>query len=211
MPILLLAKARGIRTVFYESAAQVVSPSVSARIAHIFVDELYYPWPQLERFFGRGRQYKPPILQPPASLSAEKKNLVLVIVGTHPKPFDRLLQLVDNIAPLFPDRAFVFQIGHSNYTPRHGKWFRFTDAKTIERLFTEARWVVAHAGVGTIMDALSHGVVPFVIPRLKKYGEHTNDHQVQIVKQLSKLGTIRTGSKEDLVAYLKTLPRGGST
>jgi len=203
LPILALARAQGIKTVFIESAAQVVNPSLSARLAYTFVDEFYYQWSSLRKFFPRGKRIKPLFRFRPME---KEKNLVFVTVGTHPMPFDRLLRMVDEIASDFPEYTFVFQIGHSNYIPKHGEWFRFTDAERIEALYREARWIVAHAGVGTIMNALEHGVRPFVVPRLKKYGEHTNDHQIEIVRILSENGLVLTGGLEELKAYLKTAP-----
>lgn len=201
LPILLLAKLRGVKTVFIESAAQVTRPSLSARIAYTFVDEFYYQWPKLQRFFPRGKRIDPLFNFVPAQ---KKENLVFVTVGTHPMPFDRLLRIADEVAPDFPDYKFVFQIGHSTYIPKNGRWFRFTDAKEIEALYRRAKWIVAHAGVGTIMNALEHGVVPFVLPRLREYGEHTNNHQIEIVEELRRRGLIKTGGKEDLMDYLRS-------
>ncbi len=199
LPILLLAKLRNVKTVFIESAAQVTHPSLSARIAYMFVDEFYYQWPTLRQFFPRGKQIGPLFRFKPTQ---KKENLVFVTVGTHPMPFDRLLRMVDQIAPEFPDYKFVFQIGHSTYLPKNGRWFRFTDAKEIEDLYRRAKWIIAHAGVGTIMNALEHGVIPFVLPRLRKYGEHTNDHQIEIVEILSSRDLILTGDTNALKEYL---------
>ncbi len=46
----------------------------------------------------------------------------------------------------------------------------------------EASAVVCHAGVGTILSALGTGKQPIVLPRLRQYGEHVDDHQLQITR-----------------------------
>src|ERR1051325_5672945 len=54
----------------------------------------------------------------------------------------------------------------------------------------EARVVIAHAGNGTLIHALREGKTPVVMPRRKLYGEHIDDHQVQIVGTLEQEGLI---------------------
>jgi UDP-N-acetylglucosamine--N-acetylmuramyl-(pentapeptide) pyrophosphoryl-undecaprenol N-acetylglucosamine transferase len=44
--------------------------------------------------------------------------------------------------------------------------------------------VVAHAGVGSALAAVQAGHAPLLIPRRKHYGEHIDDHQVQIAREL---------------------------
>jgi UDP-N-acetylglucosamine transferase subunit ALG13 len=49
----------------------------------------------------------------------------------------------------------------------------------------QARAIVTHAGCGTLLDAISLGHKPVVVPRLKRYGEHVNDHQLELLDALS--------------------------
>jgi UDP-N-acetylglucosamine transferase subunit ALG13 len=48
--------------------------------------------------------------------------------------------------------------------------------------------VVAHAGVGTAITALSAGKCPVLLPRRKRHGEHVDDHQVDIARALGSRG-----------------------
>ena len=58
---------------------------------------------------------------------------------------------------------------------------------TSAELVREARIVVTHAGVGSILLALTNGKRPFVVPRLRAFGETVDDHQ------LESSSTIRAG------------------
>ena len=41
--------------------------------------------------------------------------------------------------------------------------------------------VICHGGVGTIVSCLNKNKKVLAVPRLSKYKEHQNDHQLQIV------------------------------
>ena len=46
--------------------------------------------------------------------------------------------------------------------------------------------LITHAGVGTILEAKKNNKTVIVVPRLKKYNEHVDDHQQQIAYGFSK-------------------------
>ena len=54
----------------------------------------------------------------------------------------------------------------------------------------QAEFVICHGGVGSIFTALRLRKKVLVVPRLEKYGEHINDHQLEICEQLEKEGYI---------------------
>jgi UDP-N-acetylglucosamine transferase subunit ALG13 len=78
----------------------------------------------------------------------------------------------------------VAQTGYSTYTPEHTEHFKFVEMSRMEKLIDRASIVITHAGIGTLMLSLKKNKKIIAVPRLKKFGEHTNDHQVQIVKEL---------------------------
>ena len=49
---------------------------------------------------------------------------------------------------------------------------------------------MCHAGVGSILTAIEHGKPVIAVPRRKKYGEHIDDHQLEITRELEKEGKI---------------------
>ena len=58
----------------------------------------------------------------------------------------------------------------------------------MEDLTSKARVVIAHAAAGASLLALKHKKKLILVPRLKKYKEHYNDHQLQIAKALQDSG-----------------------
>jgi UDP-N-acetylglucosamine transferase subunit ALG13 len=49
----------------------------------------------------------------------------------------------------------------------------------------KAEVVVSHAGIGTIILCKEEGVPLLILPRRKRYGEHMNDHQLEIARVLA--------------------------
>ena len=50
----------------------------------------------------------------------------------------------------------------------------------------EAHIIITHGGPSSFIEVLQEGKVPIVVPRLKKYGEHINNHQYEFIKFISK-------------------------
>ena len=50
--------------------------------------------------------------------------------------------------------------------------------------------LITHGGVGSIITGLKNGKKVIAAPRLSEYGEHTNDHQLQIIDNFSENGYI---------------------
>ena len=54
----------------------------------------------------------------------------------------------------------------------------------------KANIVITHGGTGAIMGAVKKGKKVIAVPRLAKYGEHVDDHQLQLIKQFDDLNLI---------------------
>jgi UDP-N-acetylglucosamine--N-acetylmuramyl-(pentapeptide) pyrophosphoryl-undecaprenol N-acetylglucosamine transferase len=137
--------------------------------------------------------------------------LILLTLGTHEQPFARAIDLVE---PLAHQEPLVIQHG---FTPARAglagvRWVEFVDHEELTRLAASASAVVCHAGVGSIMTVLSLGKTPVVIPRLKAFGEHVDDHQLQIARELDSAGVAvaYTGDGELAQALEVAKTRAGS-
>jgi len=53
VPFAIVGKLFGIRTVFVESLARIVRPSLTGRIMYYLSDRFFYQWAELEHFFPR--------------------------------------------------------------------------------------------------------------------------------------------------------------
>ncbi|MBU5687978.1 MAG: beta-1,4-galactosyltransferase [Candidatus Aenigmarchaeota archaeon] len=117
--------------------------------------------------------------------------MIFVTVGTNQFSFNRLIKKIDE---LIRDgkikEEVVIQIGHSTYEPKHAKWFRFESYEKIKELTSKSRIVITHGGVGSILTALMYKKTVIAVPRMKIFNEHVDDHQVELVKELSKDGKI---------------------
>ena len=106
--------------------------------------------------------------------------MIFVTLGNHPQPFYRLLKKVDQLAEdKVVDDVFV-QVGYSDYQPKYCTYKKFVGFNKFIDLIKKSDLVISHAGAGTIQNVLLCGKPIIVVPRLKKYGEHINDHQLEI-------------------------------
>jgi len=131
---------------------------------------------------------------------------VLVALGTDEHPFERAVDLVGRLRA---DHRLVIQHGHT--PPRDWTdvtWLDFVPFEAIRDLMRDADVVVCHAGVGTIMTALSFGRRPVVVPRFAGRGEHVDDHQLQIVETLSQRGLVVPVEEDDIAAAVATARHG---
>jgi len=132
--------------------------------------------------------------------------MIFLTVGTQ-FPFDRLVKAVDELVGRngFDEQIFA-QIGDSSYQPQNFKAIPLLEKKVFDKHISEASCIVSHAGIGTITMALDCEKPILVMPRLKKYGEVVNDHQVAIAKRFEELGHILVAyTEEQLPDKLKQL------
>jgi len=113
--------------------------------------------------------------------------MIFVTVGTHTQQFNRLLRKIDELIEKGKIKEKVIaQIGYSTYKPKNYEYFSFTSEKKILELNKKASLIISHGGVGSIITALQFKKPIVVVPRLKKFKEHVNDHQIQIAKAFEK-------------------------
>ncbi len=108
-------------------------------------------------------------------------------MGSQKFQFDRLLQAVDELKT---DEEIFAQIGYSNYEPQNYEYKKFLDRDEFENVMDKADIVITHGGTGAIIGAVKKGKKVIAVPRLKKYGEHVDDHQLQLVEQFKDLNLI---------------------
>jgi beta-1,4-N-acetylglucosaminyltransferase len=124
--------------------------------------------------------------------------MIFVTIGTS-EPFDRLLRAL----PKIDDEELIVQGGGSTSRPDRARWVEYVSFDELVELVRAARVVVTHAGVGTIMVALANGKHPVVVPRLKRFGEAVDDHQLELARRLDSAGYVTLVEDEaDLPAAL---------
>lgn len=131
--------------------------------------------------------------------------MIFIVLGTQKFQLNRLLKLLDGLVEKGQICDDVYaQIGNSTYIPKHYKYVRFLNKKDFEQKMEECEIVVSHSGVGTIISGLKHEKPVIVFPRLEKYGEHVDDHQLEIGESFSKNNLVfLCGENDDLLELIK--------
>ena len=116
--------------------------------------------------------------------------MVLITVGTQKQEFNRMFELVRKSKELKKEELIV-QRGYTKCNnSKRIKAFDFIPLEQMEEYISKADIIISHGGVGTIFSAIKRGKKVIAIPRLEKYGENINDHQIEICEELEKEGYI---------------------
>ncbi|MDB5342802.1 MAG: pssE [Schlesneria sp.] len=119
--------------------------------------------------------------------------MIFVTVGNM-DPFDRLIRAVDQWVSERSLTEDVFaQIGKGAYHPQNCKYIPFLTPAEFKNKFANARVVVSHAGMGTIITSLEMRKPIVVMPKRANLGEQRNEHQLATVRHFRR-------SKQVLVA-----------
>lgn len=127
------------------------------------------------------------------------ENKIFITLGSQKFQFNRLLKAVDELCEKGTvDAEDVFaQIGYSDYLPKNFSYKKFLDRDEFSNEMEKANIVITHGGTGAIIGAVKKGKKVIAVPRLAKYGEHVDDHQLQLIKQFDDL---------NLISYNEGLP-----
>lgn len=181
-----LTRARGIRSVFIESATRAEGPSLSGRLLRRTpgiercTQNPGYPRPW--RLIGSVHDQFVPGPDRPARLDR-----VVVTTGTiRPYGFRRLIERLVEVLP--PTADVLWQTGETMLDGLSVDGQARVPADTLEAAMRSADLVVAHAGTGTALTAFEQGVAPVLVPRRRVHGEHVDDHQVPTARNLADRG-----------------------
>jgi UDP-N-acetylglucosamine transferase subunit ALG13 len=129
--------------------------------------------------------------------------MIFVTAGTLHFPFERLLRAIDELPG---DEELVVQSRAPGMRPARA---RCVDDLPYEELAAEvrrARVVVCHAGVGSVLTALANDKRPVVFPRLQRYGEAVDDHQLSFGRRLAEAGLVTLVEDPAQLAAAVALP-----
>lgn len=117
--------------------------------------------------------------------------MIFVTLGSQKFQFNRLLKKIDEMIAegAVTDEVFA-QIGYSDYKPQNYGYKEFMDRNEFSAWEGKADLVITHGGTGAIIGAVKKGKKVIAIPRLSSYGEHVDDHQLQIIKEFDDMGIL---------------------
>lgn len=108
--------------------------------------------------------------------------MIFVTTGTQ-LAFPRLISAMDGIAERLNERI-VAQIGPDPGPYPNLETRTSLSPAAFKALFSDARVVVAHAGIGTVLSAQKCEKPLILMPRRHDLSEHRNDHQMATVAAL---------------------------
>ena len=139
-------------------------------------------------------------------------NPVIFVTVGGPLPFDRLVHTVDRWAKEQQRREVFAQIGDSTTPPNYIEWQRFLSPSEFQAKARQAEFIIAHAGMGSILTAIEVGKALVIMPRRAHLGEHRNDHQWATVRRLADgVGVTVAADEGELLERLARLEELSST
>ncbi|MDA0180304.1 hypothetical protein OJ997_08355 [Solirubrobacter phytolaccae] len=133
--------------------------------------------------------------------------MILVTIGTNEQPFDRLVLAA---AALDTDERMIVQYGSSRAVEPREDWVDFLPYDELSALASEARVVICHAGVGSILMARRAGARTIVMARRVALGEAVDDHQLGLAQRLADSGLVTLVDTDAELAEAVRLARPGA-
>lgn len=120
--------------------------------------------------------------------------MIFVTTGTQ-EPFNRLIKVIEEVAPMIDDEIIVQAFGAESKIS-NVKICSFLTPEEFNNLFVRARLIVSHAGMGTVITALTNNKPLLIMPRMASLGEHRNEHQLATAVKLKELGYVYVADNE---------------
>ena len=129
--------------------------------------------------------------------------MIFVVLGTQKFQCNRLLKQIEKLIESGDiDEPVFAQVGHSDYKSKNYEYIDFLDKARFDEKIKECSLLITHSGVGTIIAGIKYRKPVIVFPRLKKYYEHVDDHQMEIARAFSKKEYVLMCREEDNLGEL---------
>lgn len=177
------ATAAGVNCAYIESATRTHGPSLTGRMAArlpgVRMFTQYRSWADETWLYG-GSIFDGFAAEPSGRRPVRK---VVVTLGTHPRyTFPRLLARLVDVLP--PGLDVLWQVGATRIARMPADARVSVPVDEMRRAMREADVVVSHAGVGSALAAMQAGRRAVYVPRRRLHGEHVDDHQVAMAREL---------------------------
>lgn len=133
--------------------------------------------------------------------------MILVTVGTIRYPFHRLVVGVNKLIKALSKEDWVIQSGFSNGFSSGSRiqLCRFYPHSTFMEHLKKSKLVIAHAGEGTVIQALALQKRLIVVPRNPDYGEHVDNQQLQVALELRRKRLAEVVAPAGLIKVVRRL------
>jgi UDP-N-acetylglucosamine transferase subunit ALG13 len=129
--------------------------------------------------------------------------MIFLTVGTQ-EPFDRLVRAVDAWAATHDTPVFgqLGRLTSDSYRPANFAFESFISADAFQERLEASTLMVGHAGMGSIISALTFGKPLLMMARRAALGEHRNEHQLATAARFSGRPGIHVAAEADAVGPL---------
>lgn len=136
--------------------------------------------------------------------------MIFVTVGTHEQSFQRLVQTIDQYAlenDLCKSQVFI-QTGYTDYIPKNCSHSKMLSYNEMDNLYKNAEIIITHGGPGSMFLPWKYGKKIIAVPRLSKFNEHVDDHQLYFCKLMEKEERVICIEEiSELAATIETISR----
>lgn len=204
-----IARLRGVSAQYIESVSRVDGPSLTGKLLALsHLVEL-----RTQHAGWASRRWTPidPVIAEfaavPTAAELPAVPKIFVTLGTiRPYRFDRVIDSLLHSGINLSNT--VWQLGSTTRSDLPGSVHENMTASEFDKASDEADVVITHAGVGTVMSLLERGRMPIVVPRRREYGEHVDNHQLEITSLTTRLGLAVTCEADQLTADMLALAAG---
>ena len=106
-----------------------------------------------------------------------------ISVGNGKKPFYRLLNNLEEVYSLLP-KPVIVQRGNTPFKSDNMIIYDFIEQNLFRKYISQSKILIMHGGAGSLIQAIENNKVPIIFPRLKKYDEIIDDHQLELCNRL---------------------------
>lgn len=194
LPFALLCKVLPLKFVYVDTLSRVVELSNTGKLIkkYSLFDEFYCQWSEIAK--QNDAQYIGKCFDILGENTYELKTkkptdipIILVTVGTNQYDFSRLFEMLYK-QPLYKsdDVKWVIQKGHNTLCqhPKKGEVFDMISRDEMAGLVKKASLVISHCGIGSINQMLSFQKKVIFVPRVARFNEFSDDHQMQIANEI---------------------------
>lgn len=178
-PMCCIAKIFGCKIIYIETFANRTSKTATGKLLYHIADTFVVQWEEMLELYPKAKYWGVDFL------------MIFVTLGTQDKPFERLIKAVENQVELGNiTEEVIVQSGCTKYISDKLKIIPYMTIDELNKYLIDARLIITHAGVGTIIQALEIGKTVIAAARKKEFGEHVSDHQQQFLENFSSKGYI---------------------
>jgi UDP-N-acetylglucosamine transferase subunit ALG13 len=131
---------------------------------------------------------------------------LFVILGTQKFPFNRLIKALDELVEkkIYRGEDILIQANFFDYFPKFAKYIKLISLDEFNIILFNADIVITHSGVNSIISCIKQQKKFIIIPRLKQFGEHVDDHQLEIANIMRKqFDVLVVDDLKDLPIFIK--------